>query len=111
MGTPPGAMLQRGYTRAVPATRIAQDLAFINWTVLTGLALGSYAAVILLRRRSDATRGYLGFTSPGAPILADPAWDAPRRAALIGFCAVATAALVARRVRPAFGEFLEWTAL
>jgi hypothetical protein len=115
----------------VPATRIAQDLAFINWTVLTGLALGSYAAVILLRRRSGATRGYLGFTtacaigfgvlawlsdgalpaSPGAPILADPAWDAPRRAALVGFCALATAALVARRVRPGVGEFLEWTAL
>ena len=35
-------MLQRGYTRAVPATQIAQNLAFINWTVLTGLALGSY---------------------------------------------------------------------
>ena len=115
----------------MPATRIAQDLAFINWTVLTGLALGTYAAVILLRRRSGATRGYLGFTtacaigfgvlawlsdgalpaSPGAPILADPAWDAPRRAALIGFCALATAALVARRVRPGAGEFLEWTAL
>ena len=115
----------------MPATRIAQDLAFINWTVLTGLALGSYAAVILLRRRTSATRGYLGFTtacaigfgilawlsdgalpaSPGAPIVADPAWDAPRRAALIGFCALATAALLARRVRPGLGEFLEWTAL
>jgi hypothetical protein len=115
----------------VPATRIAQDPAFINWTVLTGLALGSYAAVILLRRRSDATRGYLGFTtacaigfgilawlsdgalpaSPGAPIVADPAWDAPRRAALVAFCALATAALLARRVRPGIGEFLEWTAL
>lgn len=115
----------------MPATRIAQDLAFINWTVLTGLALGSYAAVILLRRRSGATRGYLGFTtacaigfgvlawlsdgalpaSPGAPILADPAWDAPRRAALVGFCALATAALVARRARPGIGESLEWTAL
>ena len=43
-------MLQRGYTRAVPATQIAQNLAFVNWTVLTGLALGSYAAVVLLRR-------------------------------------------------------------
>ena len=115
----------------MPATRIAQNLAFINWTVLTGLALGSYAAVILLRRRTSATRGYLGFTtacaigfgilawlsdgalpaSPGAPIVADPAWDAPRRAALIGFCALATAALLARRVRPGLGEFLEWTAL
>ena len=102
----------------MPATQIAQDLAFINWTLLTGLALGSYAAVILLRRRSGATRGYLGFTtacaigfgilawlsdgalpaSPGAPVVADAAWDAPRRAALVAFCLLATAALVARRV-------------
>ena len=119
----------------MPATQIAQNLAFINWTVLTGLALGSYAAVILLRRRSSATRGYLGFTtacavgfgvlawlsdgalpalsgSPGgSPIVADPAWDAPRRAALVVFCLVATAALVARRFRPAVGQALEWVAL
>ena len=56
-------MLQRGYTRAVPATQIAQNLAFINWTVLTGLALGSYAAVVLLRLRTTATPGYLRFTT------------------------------------------------
>ena len=31
--------------------------------VLTGLALGSYAAVVLLRRRTAATGGYLGFTT------------------------------------------------
>jgi hypothetical protein len=116
----------------VPATQIAQNLAFINWTVLTGLALGSYAAVILLRRRTDATRGYLGFTtacaigfgilawlsdgalptSPGgSPVVADPAWDAPRRAALVAFCVLATVALVARRIRPRAGEALEWAAL
>jgi len=104
----------------VPATQIAQNLAFINWTVLTGLALGTYAAVILLRRRSNATRGYLGFAtgcavafgilawlSDGAlpsslgtsPIALDVTWDAPRRAALLAFCAVAALALVARRVR------------
>jgi hypothetical protein len=104
----------------VPAQQIAQNLAFINWTVLTGLALGTYAAVILLRRRSNATRGYLGFAtacaiafgllawlSDGAlpsslgtsPIALDVTWDAPRRAALLAFCAVAALALVARRVR------------
>ena len=60
---PPGSMLQRRYTRAVPATQIAQNLAFINWTVLTGLALGTYAAVVLLRRRTTATPGYLRFTT------------------------------------------------
>ena len=43
--------------------QIAQNLAFVNWTLLTGLALGSFAAVVLLRRRTDATHGYLGFTT------------------------------------------------
>ncbi len=116
----------------MPATQIGQNLAFINWTVLTGLALGSYAAVILLRRRSGATGGYLAFTtacaigfgvlawlsdgalpaSPGgSPVVADPAWDAPRAAALAVFCALATAALVARRLRPGVGAWLEGIAL
>ena len=116
----------------MPATQIAQNLAFINWTVLTGLALGSYGAVVLLRRRSSATRGYLGFTtacavgfgilawlSDGAlpttlgdsPVLLDPAWDAPRRVALIGFCALAVAALLTRRLAPRAAPFLEGTAL
>ena len=103
------------------AVQIAQNLAFINWTVLTGLALGSYAAVTLLRRRSAATSGYLGFTSACAvgfgvlawlsdgslprdlgasPVIADPAWDGPRRFALLAFIVLAALALVARRVAP-----------
>ena len=103
------------------AVQIAQNLAFINWTVLTGLALGSYAAVALLRRRSAATSGYLGFTSACAvgfgvlawlsdgslprdlgasPVIADPAWDGPRRLALLAFIVLAALALVARRVAP-----------
>ena len=85
------------------ATQIGQNLAFVNWTVLTGLALGTYAAVVLLRRRTSATPGYLRFAaicalgfgvlawiSDGAlpatladsPVVVDPAWDAPRRVAL-----------------------------
>jgi hypothetical protein len=116
----------------VPAAQIAQNLAFINWTVLTGLALGSYAAVVLLRRRSGATRGFLGFatvcaigfgvlawlsdralpSSLGAsPVALDMTWDAPRRTALLGFCAVATLALVARRIRPGVAGPLELLAL
>ena len=112
----------------MPAAQIAQNLAFINWTVLTGLALGTYAAVILLRRRSTATRGYLGFAtacavafgllawlSDGAlpstlgtsPVALDPAWDGPRRAALLAFCGLAALALVARRVRPAVARPME----
>src|SRR5206468_8958952 len=97
-------MLQRRYTRAVAATQIAGNLAFINWTVLTGLALGSFAAVVLLARRTTATPGYLRFTAICAlafgalawlsdtalpttlgdsPVVVDPAWDAPRRTALL----------------------------
>jgi hypothetical protein len=125
-------MLQRRYTRAVPATQIAQNLAFINWTVLTGLALGSYAAVVLLHRRTGATPGYLRFTtgcavgfgilawiSDGAlptslgssPVVVDPAWDAPRRAALVLFCVLAVAGLVLRRLGPRAVSALEWAGL
>jgi hypothetical protein len=47
----------------VPADRIAENLAYINWTVLTGLAIGSFATVVLARLRTAATRGYLVFTA------------------------------------------------
>jgi hypothetical protein len=106
----------------VPAERIAQNLAFINWTVLIGLAVGSAAVVVIGRLRTEATRGYLAFTafcalvfgllawaSDGAlpahlgssPVVADATWDTPRRVALAIFC-VLTALLmvaVARRQR------------
>jgi hypothetical protein len=116
----------------VPAAQIVQNLAFINWTVLTGLAVGTYAAVILLRRRSTATRGYLGFAtacavafgllawlSDGAlpstlgtsPVVLDPTWDAPRRGALLAFCALAALALVARRIRPGVAGSMELLAV
>lgn len=116
----------------MPATQIAQNLAFINWTVLTGLALGSYAAVVLLRRRSGATRGYLGFTTACAigfgalawvsdralpsslgdsPVVVDPAWDGPRGVALAAFCILAAAGLIARRAAPPAAPAIEWAAL
>jgi hypothetical protein len=100
----------------VPAAQIAANLAFINWTVLTGLAAGSFAAVVLGRLRTDATRGYLGFTAAcavllallaiasdgalpggvqGGPVSVDPAWDGPRRAALWIFAGLAAAYVVA----------------
>jgi hypothetical protein len=125
-------MLARGYTRHVSATQIAQNLAFINWTVLTGLAFGTYAAVALLRRRSTATRGYLGFatacaigfgilawlsdgalpSSAGAsPIAVDPAFDVPRRLGLAAFVVLALVGLVARRARPGVAPAVEVTGL
>jgi hypothetical protein len=100
----------------VPAERIAENLAFINWTVLTGLALGSFVAVVVARMRTEATRGFLVFTaacavvigilaflsdqalpvpSADSPIHIDPAFDAPRRIALAAFCVLAAAYVVA----------------
>ena len=108
----------------MPAARIAESLAFINWTVLTGLAIGSFAAVVLARLRTEATRGFLTFTAACAvvlgllawlsdqalplltsasPIRTDPAFDVPRRAALGLFCLLAAAyavALARRRRAP-----------
>jgi hypothetical protein len=105
----------------VSATQIGQNLAFVNWTVLTGLALGTYAAVVLLRRRTTATSGYLHFTalcalgfgvlawiSDGAlpavladsPVVVDPAWDDPRRAALGLFTLLVAVGIVAGRAGP-----------
>ena len=100
----------RGYTRGVAAQQIGENLAFINWTVLTGLAIGSYLAVVLAALRTDATRGYLAFTGAcsvafallaffsdralpatlgGSPVVLDPAYDAPRRLALAIFTVLA----------------------
>jgi hypothetical protein len=92
----------------VPAERIGESLAFINWTVLTALGVGTFAAVVAGRLRTEATKGYLGFTAlsaavfallawladGGLPVLssdlalrADPAWDAARRVALLALAA------------------------
>jgi hypothetical protein len=100
----------------VPAERIAENLAFINWTVLTGVAVGAYGAVVFALLRTEATRGFLAFTaacaaaigllalasdmalpaSPGgAAIAADPAWALPRRIALTAFCLLTGASVVA----------------
>ena len=107
----------------MPAERIAENLAFINWTVLAGLAVGSFAAVVLGRLRTDATRGYLGFTafcsgllawlavlsddalpksagaslikSAGASLIGDLGWDEVRRTALVVLAVLAIAYVVA----------------
>lgn len=94
----------------MPAERIAESLAFINWTVLTALGVGSFLAVVAGRFRTEATRGYLAFTafsaaafgalaaltdgglpalSPELAVRADPAWDGVRRAALIALPVIA----------------------
>ena len=90
----------------MPAERIAENLAYINWTVLAGLAAGALWAVLLLRLRSEATKGYLGFTAFTAAgfgllaWLADGAlpasdWAEPRRLALAALAALALVTAVA----------------
>jgi len=109
----------------VPAERIAENLAYINWTVLMSLAVGSFGAVVLARLRTDATRGFLVFTAAcavalavlaylsdqalpatlgGSPIVTDGTFDTPRRVALGAFVVLAaayTVALAQRRRAPA----------
>jgi hypothetical protein len=58
----------------VPFQTVAQALAFINWTVLVSLAVGSWALVVVLARATDATRGYLAFTAGLAGVLGALAW-------------------------------------
>ena len=107
----------------MPAERIAESLAFINWTVLTGLAIGSFGAVAVGHLRTGASRGYLAFTglvavllgllavasdgglprvtATGSPISIDAVWDPARRTAMLVFCGLAFASDVAilRRFR------------
>ena len=94
----------------MPADRIYESLAFINWTVLTALGTGTFGAVVVARFRIDATKGYLAFTAFSAAAFAllavladtglstsqphiavplDAAWDAPRRASLAALAVIA----------------------
>lgn len=107
----------------MPAQRIAENLAFINWTILAALGLGAFAAVVLARLATDATRGYLAFTSACAAVFGllaylsdsalptgvggtaavaiDPAYDGARRASLLAFSILAAVytVILARRGR------------
>jgi hypothetical protein len=110
---------------------MAESLAFINWTVLTGLSVGSFGAVVLGRLRTEATRGYLGFTgfvavllgllalasdgglpgatTAGSPVVVDPAWEPIRRAFLAAFCGLAFGYVIAI-ARGRRAPLLAWTA-
>jgi hypothetical protein len=111
----------------VLASQIASNLALINWTVLAGLAVGSFAFVLLTRLRTPVTRGYLGFTAfcaagfgllawlsddglapavTGSPVVANTMFDVPRRPLMGLFVILALVTMVAiargqRGVRPA----------
>jgi hypothetical protein len=60
----------RFYTPAVAAERIAENLAYINWTLLASLAVGSFWVAALGRLTTQATKGYLGFVTLIAAALA-----------------------------------------
>jgi hypothetical protein len=99
----------------VPAERIAESLAFINWTILSGLAVGSLATVVAARLLTEATRGYLVFVAlcaagfgalaalsdgalpslPGGGIAADAGWEGIRRLALVALPLVALVEAIA----------------
>ena len=106
----------------MPAERIAESLAFINWTVLTALGVGAFAAVVAGRFLTEATKGYLGFTAlcaaafAGLALLTDgglpalsletvapsnPVWEAVRRYGLLALAlgAAADGLLLLRGVR------------
>ena len=79
----------------MPVETVARSLSFINWVVVSGLAVGSLAAILLLTHRSESTRGYRGFTVFAAGGWAFLAWladgalpipsaDAPIQAATAG---------------------------
>ena len=109
----------------MPAQRIAENLAFINWTLLTSLGVGAFGAVVLMRLRTPATRGFLGFSAacaagfgllahlsdgalvqaaaaPGSTVAIDPTWTVPRDGALVAFTVLALlyAVALARRMAP-----------
>jgi hypothetical protein len=103
------------YTRRVSPQAIGGSLAYINWTLLLALALGSFGAVVLGRLVAGATKGYLAFTAfcaallGGLALLADLSLPPPtglvieasagldpmRRAALLVFVLLALAYSVA----------------
>lgn len=64
-----------------------QSLPYVAWVLLASLAFGSFAFVVLTRLLTDATRGYLGFTSVCAGLVALLAlvvdWGLPAPADLI----------------------------
>ena len=55
--------------------------------------------------------GALPSTLGDSPVVVDPAWDQPRHVALLLFCVLVAASLIARRADPRLGVAVEWSAL
>ena len=54
----------------MPITTVATTLPYVAWLLLVSLASGCFAFVVITRERTDATLGYLAFTSVLAALLA-----------------------------------------
>ncbi len=54
----------------MPDRSVLESLAYVNWTLLFSLAMGATGMAVVLRRSTDATSGYLGFTVGTAAVLA-----------------------------------------
>ena len=54
----------------MPDRSVLESLAYVNWTLLLSLAMGATGMAVVLRRSTDATSGYLGFTVGTAAVLA-----------------------------------------
>ncbi len=108
------------YTPDVPSQSVVHALAYVNWTVLLSLGVGSLALVVVLATWTDATRGFLGTTAVCAAILGVLAWvtdaalpppdglaivpappvaDTARRVSLVVFSAASALCVVALRRR------------
>jgi hypothetical protein len=58
----------------VPVATLAEALPYVNWVVLTTLAVGAFAFAAITGQRTDATVGYLRFTVIFAGVVALLAW-------------------------------------
>ncbi len=54
----------------MPVTAIGQALPYVNWILLSALAVGSLAYVFLARELTDVTRGFAGFVAFCSVLLA-----------------------------------------
>ncbi|HEY8198617.1 MAG TPA: hypothetical protein VIF44_02515 [Candidatus Limnocylindrales bacterium] len=102
----------------MPDRSVLESLAYVNWTLLFSLAMGSIAMIVALRRRTDPTTGYLGFVAACATVAAgltalldgglplpvrlavaapSPDLDQARRIGLIAFTALLALETVALR--------------
>ena len=85
---------------------VTQALPYVAWIILATLAVGAFAFAATTRERSDATRGYLGFVSVSAAILAGLAllsdWGLPATDRLVIHSADATLTFVRQAGLAAF---------